>query len=470
LPAQFRWFLKKKPERAGIRCKYTSIGATGKMLKTTGSASGNAAAFHPVSPTSEFKKLALLQKMKSASRFYALDVFRGATVALMILVNNPGSWAHIYDPLEHATWHGLTPTDLVFPFFLFAVGNALAFTLPRFAAAGDALFWRKVLRRTLLIFGIGLLLNWAPFLRWSEAGALVFKGWTWTNAKGEVSGIRIMGVLQRIALAYFFAAVLAYYLKPRGAFFAGALLLLAYWALCIAGNPTDPYSLQGWFGTAIDRQLLGEPHLYHGEKLNGVAIAFDPEGLVHTLPAITQVLLGYLAGDYIRLRSQAATDTGPERWHPILTGLFVAAVALLFAGYCWDQVFPVNKKIWTSSYVVATSGLALLVLATLIYFIEVRGAGGFWSRFFDVFGKNPLFIFFFSAFLPRTLALIRIPGGTTPEGKPRYLTPFGWFYENVCAKVPGAPENGSLLYALVMIFFYWSIVYWMDKRKVYVKV
>ena len=129
-----------------------------------------------------------------------------------------------------------------------------------------------------------------------------------------------------------------------------------------------------------------------------------------------------------------------------------------------------NKKIWTSSYVVVTTGLAILVLATMIYAIEVKGARGWWSRFFDVFGKNPLFIFFLSGFLPRILALIRIPNTPGADGKPRYLSPFGWFYENICAKVPGVPENGSLVYAICMILFYWAIVYWMDKRKIYVKV
>src|ERR1700704_437775 len=139
-------------------------------------------------------------------RFYSLDVFRGATVALMILVNNPGTWSHIYSPLEHAAWHGLTPTDLVFPFFLFAVGNAMSFVMPRLQAGGDALFWKKVLKRTLLIFLIGLFLNWSPFVMWQD-DHLVMKGFTWFDSEGHLHGVRIMGVLQRIALCYFFASV-----------------------------------------------------------------------------------------------------------------------------------------------------------------------------------------------------------------------------------------------------------------------
>jgi predicted acyltransferase len=148
----------------------------------------------------------------------------------------------------------------------------------------------------------------------------------------------------------------------------------------------------------------------------------------------------------------------------------MASMAFLFAGYVWGHVFPLNKKIWTSSYTVYTTGLAISILAVLIYAIEIKNFRGWWSRFFDVFGKNPLFIFFLSGFLPRLQGLIRIPNGFTEAGSPKYLSPFGWFYENICKPIPGPPENGSLVYAIIMILFYWSIVYWMDKKKIYVKV
>ena len=203
-------------------------------------------------------------------RYYSLDVFRGATVALMILVNNPGSWANLFSPLAHAPWHGCTPTDLVFPFFLFAVGNAMAFVMPRMETAGTAFFLKKVITRTVLIFAIGLFLNWAPFIKWSGE-SLVLK--YWIDPANASNGIRIFGVLQRIALCYFFAALLIYFFKLRGAFLFTTILLLGYWMMCLLSNPTDPYSLTGWFGTAIDKQLLGEAHMYKGEGL-----AFDPEG------------------------------------------------------------------------------------------------------------------------------------------------------------------------------------------------
>ncbi len=389
-------------------------------------------------------------------RFFALDVFRGATVALMILVNNPGSWSHIYPPLAHAPWHGCTPTDLVFPFFLFAVGNAMAFVMPRLEASGQAAFWKKVSKRTLLIFLIGLMLHWSPFVKWSN-DALVFK--TFEN-------LRIMGVLQRIALCYFFAAILIYYFKIRGSFVAAGILLLSYWLLCLwLGTPGDPYSLQGWFGTNIDKWLLGGNHMYKGE-----GTVFDPEGLASTMPAVAQVILGYLVGQYIFQKGTQTAKDGQTGMYEMLTGLFVAGTALTLTGYLWDMSFPINKKIWTSSYTAYTTGLAIITIALMIYFIELRKARGWLSSFFNVFGKNPLFIFVLSGLLPRTLALIRIPNGVNAEGLPKYLSPFGWYYDKVCKLIPGIPENGSLFYALSMIIFYWGICYWMDKKKIYVKV
>jgi len=380
-------------------------------------------------------------------RYYSLDVFRGATVALMILVNNPGSWAHIYSPLEHASWHGCTPTDLVFPFFLFAVGNAMAFVMPRFEQAGPAFFWKKVIKRSLLIFAIGLFLNWSPFVRW-DGENIVWKLW---------QNIRILGVLQRIAICYFFASVIIFYAKTKGAFVISGILLLAYWFICLLlGNPGDPFSLSGWYGTKIDISILGVGHIYKGE-----GIPFDPEGLMSVAGAIVQVVFGFFVGQYIQQKGKT---------YEMLSHLFVAGLILFFTGYCWDMVFPVNKKIWTSSYVLYTTGLAVMVLGTLIYLVEFKEVKGAWSRFFDVFGKNPLFIFVLSGFLPRVLAMFRWTDHTTPEGKPVYTSAFPWFYEHICKNIATDLRVGSLLYALITIIFYWLIVYGLDKKKIYIKV
>lgn len=381
-------------------------------------------------------------------RFYSLDVFRGATVALMILVNNPGTWAHMFPPLAHASWHGVTPTDLVFPFFLFAVGNAMAFVMPKLDAAGEGAFWKKVIKRSVLIFGIGMFLNWFPFIRYNDAGNIVAK---------LFDNLRIFGVLQRIAVCYFFASVIVHYFKVRGSFVAGMFILLFYWFLCVAANPSDPYSLNGWFGTNIDKAILGEKHMYHGE-----GVAFDPEGLMNSFAAIVQVILGYLVGNYILQKGKT---------HEMLNGLFVAGCVLVFVGFCWDMVFPLNKKIWTSSYTIYTTGLALLVLSLMIWLLDFRNKKGTWSRFFDVFGKNALFIFAMSALIPKTLGLIRISNGFTDTGKPKFLSPLGWFYENLCKPIfPGDPRIGSFIYALCFIAMMWLLAWVLDKKKIYIKV
>ena len=390
----------------------------------------------------------------SNQRFYSLDVFRGLTVAFMILVNNAGNWENIYWPLEHAPWHGLTPTDLVFPFFLFAVGNALAFVMPRLQAGGSSVFLKKVFTRSLIIFALGLALNWFPFVHWQE-NHLVFRHWV--NPQNPETGVRILGVLQRIALCYLFASLIIYFFSLRGAFFVSILLLLGYWVLCrVLGDQADPYSMQGYFGTDIDKVVLGIPHLYRGEH-----VPFDPEGLASTLPAISEVIFGYMVGHFILQKGKT---------YEMVTKLFVAGCLLVFVGFCWDLVFPINKKIWTSSFTVYTSGLAILLLSVLIDLIEFRSWQGAWTKVFDVFGKNPLFIFVLSGAIPRLLGLARWVDGTDEKGAPVYITAMPWFYEHICKPVSGNLKNGSLLYALIVVLFYWIIAYWMDRRKIYIKV
>lgn len=387
-------------------------------------------------------------------RYYSLDVFRGATVALMILVNNQAG--PTFTPLDHAPWHGCTPTDLVFPFFLFAVGNAMAFVMPRLHQAGTAAFMTKVVRRTLLIFGIGLFLNWCPFVMW-QGDKLVARPWHWVTADGIEHGVRILGVLQRIAICYFFASLIVYFFKPKTVYALSILILLLYWLLCWwFGAPGDPYSLTGYFGISVDKAILGEPHMYHGE-----GVAFDPEGIASALPAIIQIVGGYFVGRYIQQKGKT---------FDMLTHLFIAGVLLVFTGFCWDLAFPINKKIWTSSYVLYTTGLALLTLGTAIFFVEFKNARGAWSRFFDVFGKNPLFIFFLSGFLPRVLNLVHIQNGVTESGAAKYTNPFGWFYLHVCRPLFTDERLSSLLYAITLIIVYWLIVYVMDKKKIYVRV
>jgi predicted acyltransferase len=399
-------------------------------------------------------------------RFRSLDIFRGATVALMILVNNPGSWSHLYPPLAHAGWHGCTPTDLVFPFFLFAVGNALAFVMPGLKEMAPAAFWARVLKRTALIFAIGLFLNASPFVRWDAEGALALKGF---------DSLRFMGVLQRIALCFGAAAAIVYFShrifsSGKAALWAAAALLVGYWLACRqwghvpdTADPTGPYELLGWFGTAIDRALLGAGHMYKGEGL-----AFDPEGLVSTLPAIAQVLLGWWVGDMV---ARATTGTQPDA--ALVARLFMWATLLLIVGYLWQLEMPFNKKIWTSSYVLHTTGLAMMALAALIYIIEIRGQTSeqtVWANFFEVFGKNPLFVFVLSGFVPRVLALVRWADGVKPDGSLLWSSPLPWLYQTFFANVSSDPRLGSFAFALANLSAYWLLARWLDRRKIYIKV
>lgn len=371
--------------------------------------------------------------MAENQRFLALDVFRGMTVCFMIIVNNPGSWGHIYAPLEHAPWHGLTPTDLVFPSFLFAVGNAMAFVMHKYQS-NESAFWIKTLKRTFLIFIIGYLLSWFPFYNFNEGH---FRA---------IETTRIPGVLQRIALCYFFASVIIHYCSKRTTIIISALLLVGYWIILYAfGKPgLDPFSLEGYAGNALDFALLGEKHLYHGE-----GVPFDPEGILSTLPAIVNVIFGFLAGDFIR-RTGNNFET--------IAKLMLAGAALIFVALTWDMAFPINKKIWTSSFVLVTVGIDLLLIGGLIYVIELLKRAK-WTSFFVVFGRNPLFIYILADILVTVFWLV--PVGDKPLAAWLYRDLFGGFLNEI---------NASLAFALFFMLVNWAIGYILDKKKIYIRV
>ena len=372
--------------------------------------------------------------MSEQQRYLALDVFRGMTICFMIIVNSPGSWDIAYAPLLHAPWHGFTPTDLVFPAFLFAVGNAMAFVMHKYEAQGNRAFWSKILRRTFLIFLIGYLMYWFPFFESGADGGLVLK---------PIAETRIMGVLQRIALCYFFASVILHYASRKVAMLIGAALLLAYWILAYAfGDPGDPYSLTGNAALKLDLALFGPKHLYHGE-----GVAFDPEGLLSTLPAIVNVLIGYWAGMLIRNHGNT---------YETIAKLMLAGVVLIFAALAWDMVFPINKKLWTGSFVLLTSGISVMILSTLIYVIETLGRKKF-TYFFVVFGRNPLFIYVLSELLLVTLYLI-------PAGERSVQGAIHHLFLSIAS-----PVNASLMFALFFTLVCWSVGYVMDKRKIYIR-
>lgn len=386
-----------------------------------------------------------------ADRDRTLDAFRGATVAAMILVNNPGSWEHLYAPLAHTEWHGWTATDLVFPFFLFAVGNALALTMPADHAPSPTDFWPKWARRTLLIFGIGLLLNAWPFLRWSADGSLQPR---------DFDALRIMGVLQRIALCWAVAALIVRAGGLRAAGMASVLLLVGYTAACLGfAGGADPWSLEGFFGTGFDRAVLGDSHLYRGE-----GVPFDPEGLGSTPPAVAQVLLGYLVGAALLQRRN------DPRLHRDLLALAVLATV---AGLAAQGVVPINKKLWTPSYVLLSTGLAIAALvllhAAILRIATHRGVADLPVRAFEAFGRNALFIFALSGLLPRTLGLVRLDDGVDAAGEPQVITLLPWLHREFFAPLAADPRLGSLAYAMVNLAFYWAIAHWLNARRWYFK-
>lgn len=304
-------------------------------------------------------------------RFLSLDVFRGMTVCFMIIVNTPGSGAMPYAPLEHAGWHGFTPTDLVFPSFLFAVGNAMSFSMDKYRQISDSAVWRKIIKRTLLIFLLGYLMYWYPFFRLDAAGHVI---------AAPLRNTRIMGVLQRIALCYFFASILVHYLSTRKVIIVSILLLLVYWILLLVfGDNMQPFSILGNAGLYLDKAVLGNDHLYHGE-----VIPFDPEGILSTLPAIVNVVIGYYAGKFIRQNGKGYNS---------IAKLMLAGCFLIFVALCWNMAFPINKKLWSSSFVLLTTGLDLLIISALIFIVEIEHWTKLnWPNFFVIFGKNTLFI------------------------------------------------------------------------------
>ena len=362
----------------------------------------------------------------TANRYLSLDVLRGMTVTLMIIVNTAGNGATTFAPLHHARWHGFTPTDWVFPTFMFVVGNAMSFSLSRYEAEGG--FFRKVVKRSIIIFLLGYLMYWFPFVH-EQDGRIVF------NAIGET---RIFGVLQRIALGYFFASLILHFWKENGAILFSAFALLGYWFLLYAYGD---YTLTGNAVLKLDIALFGEKHLYHGEGL-----AFDPEGLLSTLPAIVNVIAGYLAGRFIQQKGNS---------YETISKLMITGALLLFAALSWDLVFPINKKIWTSSFTLYTVGLDLLILPILIFIIDIKNETR-WTYFFEVFGRNTLFVYLLSEI-----------GTNVFDVKIGDQNLHAWLYG--LFRLTG-DYMGSLLFAVWWMLMCWLVGYWMDKRKIYVKV
>jgi len=361
-----------------------------------------------------------------SARLLSLDVFRGMTVAFMIIVNTPGTWSHVYAPLRHASWHGCTPTDLVFPSFLFISGVAMFYSLRKynFEFSGPSLF--RILRRVLLIFAAGLFLNIFPhFVR-------------------DFSTLRIMGVLQRIALAWGLGAILVLLIRRNYIWLATAVILFGYWALMHFMGGADPYSLEGNYARTVDIAVLGENHLYRG-----FGMPFDPEGLLSTLPATATVLLGFMAGGLISANGSSWKTPG---W------LALTGTLLIGAGLLCGQYFPINKPIWTSSYVIYAGGIGMVILALLFIIIDIWNLKG-WTGFFNTFGTNPLFTYLLAGIWTKTMLAVKI-GETTL---------YKWIFEHICSPLFEEQKLASLLFAIMQVLIIWAFGYILYRKKIIIR-
>jgi len=375
------------------------------------------------------------------ARLLSLDFFRGATVAAMILVNNPGSWAHIYAPLEHAEWNGCTPTDLVFPFFLFIVGVSIAYAMGsrKLDPASHNKTIVKALKRALILFGLGLFLSLFPKV--------------FTEPAEAFQHVRIPGVLQRIAVVFFISSVIFLKTSEKNIFRLFIVLLAVYWALMtfvpVPGVGYANLEKETNLGAWIDRSVLGEAHLWKSAK------TWDPEGILGTIPAVATGLFGILAGVYLKRKDlEAATK---------MAWLFSAGFAAIALGWVWGLQFPINKSLWTSSFVLFTGGLATVVLSMSYWIIDVNNYNRF-TKPFVVYGVNAITVFFLSGLIPRILNMIKVsrPDGSEPGTQK-------WLYETFFMPY-FSPVNASLAWAVTFVLFWLGILWVMYNRRIIIKV
>jgi predicted acyltransferase len=376
--------------------------------------------------------------VRGAGRVLSLDVFRGLTIAAMILVNNPGTWSHIYWPLEHAAWHGWTPTDLIFPFFLFIVGVSITLALGRRVeqrGAKRALYW-KIVRRSFLIYGLGLFLAGFPFFNFST--------------------IRLTGVLARIAVCYLATALVFVNTNWRTQSLIVFVLLVGYWIVLTKipapGYAAGDLSKEGSIASFVDRKVLGNHIWKGGDKI------YDPEGILSTFPAIATTLVGVLAGHWLRRRMSD---------YEKVAGLFVAGAAGVVAGWCWNPFFPINKALWTSSYVLFTAGMALQLLAVCYWLIDIKGYRR-WSLPLRVFGVNALAVFVLTGLMARVMTIkewwnFTRTDGTTGANLQTYI------YQRAYASWL-SPVNASLAFAVCFVLLWLGLMAILYRKKIYIKV
>lgn len=365
-------------------------------------------------------------------RVFSIDVFRGITIAGMILVNNPGSWNYVYPPLRHAEWHGWTPTDLIFPFFLFIMGVAITLSLSKRKEIGlsESKIIQKIIRRSLILFALGLILHLYPFHNF------------------QLSKLRIPGVLQRISLCYLFSAILFIKMKPRNLAILTGIILIGYYLsmtlIPVPGYGAGNLSPEGNLTSYIDRIVFKGTRLWQR--------TWDPEGILSTFPAIATTILGIFAGLWLKERRKEF-----EKFF----GMLLIGIILAVSGYLFSFFFPINKNLWTSSYVLFTGGLSYISLSLcfLIFdFYNLKKIG----IPFVIFGVNPIAVYFLSGIFTKTLIMIKIKSGET-------LSLYSWIFKNIFAPVAGN-MNGSLLFAISYVLLWLGIMSIFYRLKILIKI
>lgn len=398
----------------------------------------------------------------TVTRLLAVDTFRGLTVAAMLLVNDPGSWGHIFHPLTHAAWNGWTPTDLIFPFFLFIVGITTHLSLSARRARGDSdtTLVRQILRRGLIIVLLGLLVSWAPFFTWGAIPG-TSDPTLWQRIVDRPLHVRFPGILQRIGIAYMVTALLTLRTSVRTQLAIIAGLLLSYWAV-LALIPVPGSGLPGHevldqpaatLAAWVDRTLLDWSAWGGGNHLWPGSVTWDPEGLLSTLPAIGTTMLGVLAGRWL---------ASPRLLNDRLVALFAAGAITAALGSAWGWVFPINKNLWTSSYVLLTAGLAALSLGACIWLVDGLGARR-WIKPFVIFGVNPLVAFVGADVLARLIySVVTVPtsAGMVPLETAVYRTVYASWLE---------PRVASLAFAVSFVLLWLGVLTLLYNRRIFVK-
>jgi len=396
-------------------------------------------------------------------RLQSLDVFRGLTIAGMLLVNNPGTWSAIYPPLEHATWNGWTPTDLIFPFFLFIAGVTTHLSLTARRARGDdeGAIRRQIIRRGLLIFLLGFLVNGFPFFTWGDVAGVADPTFV-QRVVDRLYHWRIMGVLQRIGLAYMIGGLLSQGKSVKRQVATIAVLLYGYWfAMTLLPVPDSgamgllvlgdgPRTMAAWW----DRLLLDWSRWGLGNHLWVSSKTWDPEGIFSTIPAVATAMLGNLAGQWLSVRRALS-----ER----LNGMFAVGAIGMMAGLMWNWSFPINKSLWTSSYVVFAAGMATLSIATIMWVVDVQHIRG-WTKPFVVYGMNPMVAFVGSGVMARciySIFTVNYNGNKISLEAAIYRSLFASWLE---------PVNASLAFAITFVTFWFLILYVLYRKRIFFKV